>query len=110
EVVARRDAMRRELADLEGGDERLVALEREQAAARASFVAAAQTLGQARRHVATDFARQLERTLAELAPDRTRFEARFTADPLPESAWSAGGADQAEFFVSPNPGEELRPL
>jgi DNA repair protein RecN (Recombination protein N) len=29
---------------------------------------------------------------------------------LPESAWSASGTDSAEFYVSPNPGEELRPL
>ncbi len=27
-----------------------------------------------------------------------------------EAAWSPRGIDQAEFFVSPNPGEELRPL
>ena len=29
---------------------------------------------------------------------------------LPESAWSGRGIDAAEFFVSPNPGEDLRPL
>ncbi len=40
----------------------------------------------------------------------TRFEVRFNAEALPESAWSAQGVDAAEFFVSPNPGEELRPL
>src|SRR5262249_45077549 len=38
------------------------------------------------------------------------FEVRFDAEPLPESAWSAAGTDRAEFFVSPNPGEDLRPL
>ena len=41
---------------------------------------------------------------------RTRFDVRFNAEPLPETAWSADGIDAAEFFVSPNPGEELRPL
>jgi DNA repair protein RecN (Recombination protein N) len=40
----------------------------------------------------------------------TRFEVRFAEPPLPESAWSARGIDAAEFFVSPNPGEDLRPL
>jgi DNA repair protein RecN (Recombination protein N) len=29
---------------------------------------------------------------------------------MPESEWSGRGIDTAEFFVSPNPGEELRPL
>ncbi len=42
--------------------------------------------------------------------DRTRFEVRFDAGTLPESAWGPTGIDRAEFFVSPNPGEELRPL
>jgi DNA repair protein RecN (Recombination protein N) len=32
------------------------------------------------------------------------------ADPLAEDRWTAQGIDQAEFFLSPNVGEELRPL
>ena len=39
----------------------------------------------------------------------TRFEVRF-GEPLPESDWGPHGIDAAEFFVSPNPGEDLRPL
>jgi len=31
-------------------------------------------------------------------------------DTLAEAGWSPRGIDAAEFFVSPNPGEELRPL
>jgi DNA repair protein RecN (Recombination protein N) len=45
----------------------------------------------------------------ELAMEHTRFDVRFAAD-VPESAWSSRGIDIAEFFVSPNPGEDLRPL
>ena len=41
---------------------------------------------------------------------RTRFEVRFNDGELPAEAWSDRGIDQAEFFVSPNPGEDLRPL
>jgi DNA repair protein RecN (Recombination protein N) len=110
DVIAKRDALRRELADLEGGDERVAELERASAAARTAYVTAAGALGSARRRAGPDFARQLERMLAELAMERTRFEVRFNADALPESAWSARGMDAVEFFVSPNPGEELRPL
>jgi DNA repair protein RecN (Recombination protein N) len=110
DVIAKRDALRRELGDLEGGDERVAELERAYAAARAAYVKAAGALGSARRRAGPDFARQLERMLGELAMERTRFEVRFNAEPLPESAWSARGSDAAEFFVSPNPGEELRPL
>jgi DNA repair protein RecN (Recombination protein N) len=41
---------------------------------------------------------------------RTRFEVRFNRTELPPDAWGERGIDQAEFFVSPNPGEDLRPL
>ncbi len=43
--------------------------------------------------------------------EQTRFEVRFDAEPLAGGrAGRARGIDAAEFFVSPNPGEELRPL
>ena len=35
---------------------------------------------------------------------------RFNEAPVAEPEWSARGIDQVEFFVSANPGEELRPL
>src|SRR6185295_11854456 len=109
DVIARRDALRRELADLAGGDDRIAELERARTQARSAFVAAAEALSRERRRIAASFARSLEALLADLAMDRTRFEVRF-GEPLGEAAWSARGIDAAEFFVSPNPGEELRPL
>ena len=109
DVLARRDALRRELNDLGRGDERIAELEGELRSARAAFVAAAGALSKARRSAAVAFGRQLEALLASLAMERTRFEVRFD-EALPESSWSARGMDAAEFYVSPNPGEELRPL
>jgi DNA repair protein RecN (Recombination protein N) len=110
DVIARRDALRRELSDLEGSDERVAQLERAHAAARVAYLGAAHALGKERRRGAASLSRQLERLLSELAMERTRFEVRFNTAPLPETAWDARGIDAAEFFVSPNPGEELRPL
>jgi DNA repair protein RecN (Recombination protein N) len=109
DVIARRDALRRELTDLSRGDDRIAELERELADARRVFLAAAKTLSRERRRAGAAFARALEALVADLAMERTRFEVRFS-EPLPESAWSGRGIDAAEFFVSPNPGEELRPL
>jgi DNA repair protein RecN (Recombination protein N) len=109
DVIAKRDALRRERADLEGGDERVHELDRAQQAARASYLQAAEHVSTERRRVALGFAKAMEGGLAELAMKGTRFEVRF-ADPLPEASWSPGGIDAAEFYVSPNPGEELRPL
>jgi len=109
DVVAKRDALRRELADLERGDDRIAELDREVASAGAAYLAAAERLSAERRRAAKAFCRQLEALLAELAMERTRFEMRFDGA-QPESAWSDRGIDAAEFFLSPNPGEDLRPL
>jgi DNA repair protein RecN (Recombination protein N) len=110
DVVARRDALRRELADLEGGDDRLAVLEREHAAARTSYLSVAQTLSSARQRTAKAFATALVALLRDLAMDQTRFEVRFADGPPEEATWSARGIDTGEFYVSPNPGEDLRPL
>ena len=107
---ARRDALRREVSDFDNHDERRMELERAHRSARAGYLEAAGVLGHARRRIALEFARRLEHQLAELAMERTRFEVRFAPEPLPEAVWTAAGIDQAEFFVSPNPGEDLRPL
>jgi len=109
DAIAKRDALRQELDHLGQGEERVSALEHQYKAARDGYLAAATILSRARRDAATAFGRSLERTLADLAMARTRFEVKF-GEPLPEDAWSAQGIDQAEFWLSANIGEELRPL
>jgi DNA repair protein RecN (Recombination protein N) len=109
DVLVRRDLLRQELGELATGGERRAALERERAEARAAYLAAAGALARERRATATALAAALEAMLGELAMERTRVEVRF-GPPLADASWSARGFDQAEFFVSPNPGEELRPL
>jgi DNA repair protein RecN (Recombination protein N) len=110
QVIARRTALRAEVDQLENGEEHLTRLRGRAAAATAAYVDAASILGRARRHAALELTTRLERLLADLALERTRFEVRFATESMPESEWSARGFDRAEFFISTNPGEELRPL
>jgi DNA repair protein RecN (Recombination protein N) len=110
DVIGRHAALRAELVDLEGSDERITKLERRWSRARQMYLEQAEALGRERRRVAVEFVRQLERALADLAMEQTRLEVRFSGAPPDETAWCARGIDTAEFFVSPNPGEELRPL
>ena len=110
DVIARRDALRRELGDLEGGDDRRVTLERQLADARSAYLAAAQRVSAARRRAAGAFANALVELLRDLAMEQTRFEVRLSDGPIAEALWTARGIDQGEFFLSPNPGEDLRPL
>jgi DNA repair protein RecN (Recombination protein N) len=110
DVIAKRDGLRGELSDLAASGERVAELDAAYRLARTSFLAAAEALGRERRRVALVLAKTLEQVLGELAMEQTRFETRFNPDPLPDASWTARGIDQAEFFVSPNPGEDLRPL
>jgi DNA repair protein RecN (Recombination protein N) len=107
--IERRDAIKRELSEVERSDERLEELEREHTAARERFLTAARTLSDARRRTSARLTAAIENLARELAMEHLRVEVRFAPD-LAETEWSSRGIDQAEFFVSPNPGEELRPL
>ncbi|MFN7914357.1 MAG: DNA repair protein RecN [Vicinamibacterales bacterium] len=108
-VIAKRDDLREELTELAQGTGRGRELEAEEAAAASTYLARATALSQRRQEAARAFASSVERLLGELAMDATRFEVRFEA-PLGQADWAADGIDRGEFYLSPNPGEELRPL
>jgi DNA repair protein RecN (Recombination protein N) len=110
DVVAKQAAFRAELDDLQHGDDRIMQLEAVHRAAREHYLVTAGALSEARQLAAGRFARELERVLADLAMERTRFEMRFASPAPAEGSWTADGTDVAEFFVSPNPGEDLKPL
>ena len=109
DVLAKAEQLRRDLHDIEHATERAAALGVELAAARDRYLAAAADLTAARRAAATEFSRALEKALADLAMPRTRCEVRLSpaAD---EGQWSERGVEQGEFYISPNPGEDLKPL
>lgn len=109
EVIAERGRLRRDLHDIEHASERAATLDQEVASARAAYGAAASALSNARRTAAVELSEQLERALGDLAMSRTRCDVRFT-DPADESQWSERGFENGELFISPNPGEDLRPL
>ena len=110
EAVIRTEAeLQNELERIETAGQRAAEIETEFQRARADYVQAADTLAERRRSAATDFSTRLQRSLADLAMTRTRCEVRF-APTRGESGWSERGSDEAEFYISPNPGEDLRPL
>ncbi|HVZ21895.1 MAG TPA: DNA repair protein RecN [Vicinamibacterales bacterium] len=110
DVIAKGEQLARERDLLTGASEHADVLHRELQAATDVYLAAARELSTKRRGAAPRFARGIEAVLGELAMDRTRFDVRFNAGELSPDLWSGRGIDQAEFFVSPNPGEDLRPL
>jgi DNA repair protein RecN (Recombination protein N) len=108
EVIAHAETCRTELATLQSADERAAEVEALLAEAERRFADRAQALSAERRQAATRFAKDLVAALKDLAMGGTRFEVRF--EPLAPASWGPRGVDSVEFFVSPNPGEDLRPL
>jgi len=108
EVIAHADTCRTALATLESADVRASEVEALLAEAERRYADRAQALSADRRKAAGRFAKDLVAALADLAMGGTRFEVRFEA--MAPAAWGPRGVDAVEFFVSPNPGEDLRPL
>lgn len=112
-VLARGEELRRERAALEGGRDRLQELGSAIEARFADYAGLAARLGAARRRAAGALGRAIEKEIALLGMSKARFEVRLT--PVPPSIEDPAtvrdqGAEDAEFLLSPNPGEELRPL
>ena len=109
DVLDRLSAIRNELASLERAGERAGELDALLTEATRKYLDASRAVSAARRQAATGFARDMEKELRPLAMEHTRFEVRFD-DELPQTRWTGRGVDAAQFYVSPNPGEEPRPL
>jgi DNA repair protein RecN (Recombination protein N) len=113
EVFHRREQLREEAAQLEGGTEREEELNARVTSARDAYLEVAKALSAERRSHASTLARSLERGLADLAMERARFEVVFDdseSEVDDEGRWTDRGIDQGEFYFSANPGEDLRPL
>jgi len=92
-----------ELSDLDAAKENLSARIAE---ADKSLRASGEAISRRRQEAALSLAEMVQTELADLAMPRARFEIRFEQNPEP----GARGFERAEFFISPNPGEEPKPL
>src|SRR5687767_8468764 len=109
DAIAHRDRLAAEHKALTGGQSSIAEIEQQLADAGRAFLNAAREVSEARRTAAPTFARAIEGELAGLAMERTKFEVRLVTSEA-EGQWTEAGLDSGEFFLSPNVGEELRPL
>jgi DNA repair protein RecN (Recombination protein N) len=105
------------LDQVERADERESELRASLDAARRKYVALARRLHDERAKAAKKFERAVEHDLAEVAMENARFEVRIDMPADTElaveendSAFTACGIDQIEFYFSANVGEAVRPL
>ena len=95
--------LRARLEALDAGSGRVAALERDEAAARKAYLAAAATLTAARREAATRLEKAVAKELPPLKLDRARLAIDIAAKD--EGAWGPDGQDRVAFLVATNPGQ-----
>jgi len=105
EILSFFDEAVRGLAAAESSSDRRAALQKESDQLTKTYASAAKELTAKRKEAAKALAKNVTQELAALAMEKTRAEIRI--EPAP---WTAHGADKIEFLISPNQGEELKPL
>ncbi len=115
EVLARREVLARELDGLASVDEEMTRLAAEIAQRTERLRDEALVLSANRREKARELKEAVEREIRELKMEHARFEVVFreksAARPdQPLDAFNAKGMDEIEFYLSPNAGEDLKPL
>lgn len=105
EVLAFLAEVRAQIEQVEHAGERMAELRRERERLAREYEQSAGELTALRKRSARKLEKGVEAELGSLAMERTTFRIDMAA-----AAWSGAGADRVEFLVSPNLGEEPRPL
>jgi DNA repair protein RecN (Recombination protein N) len=114
EIIAFGSQAGAELKKIEKSGEEMERLRREIAGLKAELTAKARELTKKRTAAAKELDRKVEAELRHLGMKNTTFIATITQEPGDDTTdglrAGARGADSVEFLISPNPGEEPRPL
>jgi DNA repair protein RecN (Recombination protein N) len=105
EILTFLEDVRRQIAAVENAGARMEELRKEQTRLAESFEKLAADLSERRAAAARKLEKRVEAELAQLAMERTVFRVE-----IERGQWSANGWDGLAFLVSPNVGEEPRPL
>jgi DNA repair protein RecN (Recombination protein N) len=105
EILSFLEEVRAQIATVENAGERMGQLRKARHTLASEYEAIAKKLTACRREAAKELGRRVEKELASLAMERTIFQID-----LRTAQWSETGADKVLFLVSPNLGEEPRPL
>jgi DNA repair protein RecN (Recombination protein N) len=121
-ILQLREKAEAELEQISGSKARIAELETEQERHLHQIGQLAIALSQKRKAAAQNLAAVVERQLADLKMEGTRFEVEFTCKPQAEGvyvksgdemlryAFDKTGIDQVQFLISANPGEPLKPM
>jgi DNA repair protein RecN (Recombination protein N) len=105
EILAFLAEVRTQIAAVENAGDRMEQLKKLRQSLATDYAGLAAQLTAARRTAAKELSRQVEKELASLAMERTVFQIQIET-----AHWSETGTDKIQFLVSPNRGEEPRPI
>jgi DNA repair protein RecN (Recombination protein N) len=119
EILAYKEQIARQLDKIENKDQIIGSLQEEIGSASETLQEQCISLSEKRKSKAAQLRKRIQDALSGLSMDKTEFQIRITRRE-DENGLAAmdgkrylvdeRGMDQVEFFVSPNPGEELKPL
>lgn len=105
-ILKYREEIAAELAEMGDGEQKIEALEKEKGTLSAALAAQAGRLTQLRKQAAAELEIEISRELEELEMPGAVFSIIFTD----REQISERGREKAEFYISTNPGEPVRPL
>src|SRR5574341_58958 len=114
EIIAFGQQAAEDLKKIERSGEEMERLRKEIAALRTSLTKAAQDLAKKRKAAASDLEKKVETELGHLGMKKSKFVVKITQEPGDDTTdglkLGPRGVDRIEFLISPNPGEEPKPL
>lgn len=102
------ESLKKEVDEVERFDDVIAEKEKSLADARARRASVAKELTKKRKDAAAKLTALVEEETQSLGFKKLQFVVNTT--PLPEDEWDGSGAERVEFLISPNVGEEPRPL
>ena len=106
EVVEYCEERKQRLKELEDYEQYMQELEENLKQSRQNYEKQALSLRKARKKAAASFVKEIKEGLSDMNFLDVRFELRFAE----LEDYTADGMDEAEFYISTNPGEALRPM
>ncbi|MEX0879904.1 MAG: DNA repair protein RecN [Thermoanaerobaculia bacterium] len=108
EILGRLAQMKAEQSELSNFEDALHRRQRDEAAAKKDYLAAAEVLSSRRNAAAGRFSAAVEKELRALALEKVRL--RVAVETLSDDAPRPNGRETAVFLFAPNPGEPEKPL
>ncbi len=113
DILSYLDKAKKEFKEVSTSQEKLEELDKEIEEAFANYKEKTAELTKLRTKIAGKLERKIEREITLLGMKKARFKIKMTSSsPRPEAMEKVKekGSEEVEFLISPNPGEELRPL